>query len=208
MGKFYAVKKGRIPGIYTTWDECQKQTSGFSGAIFHSFTNEDDALNYMQNDNLNNTSSNLFKEGDDLILPYAFVDGSYNPSTKVYGYGGFIKYLDDYGICNQEILSGSGNDSGLAVMRNITGELLGCMIAIEKALELGLSSINIYYDYLGIEMWGNKKWSSSKPFVLDYIKFIEDSRTRIDINFIKVEAHTGIPGNEIADKLAKKAVGL
>ena len=29
MGKFYAVKKGRKPGIYESWDECKKQTLGF-----------------------------------------------------------------------------------------------------------------------------------------------------------------------------------
>lgn len=31
--KFYAVQRGREPGVYTTWAECQKQTSGFGGAV-------------------------------------------------------------------------------------------------------------------------------------------------------------------------------
>ena len=35
--KYYAVKKGRKPGIYDTWDECRKQTLGFSGAVYKSF---------------------------------------------------------------------------------------------------------------------------------------------------------------------------
>ena len=27
--KFYAVKIGKNPGIYETWEECQNQISGF-----------------------------------------------------------------------------------------------------------------------------------------------------------------------------------
>ncbi len=35
--KFYVVWSGREPGIYDTWDECQKQISGFSAAKYKSF---------------------------------------------------------------------------------------------------------------------------------------------------------------------------
>ena len=31
--KYYAVRKGRIPGIYRTWSECQKQVTGYPGAV-------------------------------------------------------------------------------------------------------------------------------------------------------------------------------
>lgn len=43
MSKFYAVRVGRIPGIYRTWVECKKQVNGFSGAIFKSFKTLNDA---------------------------------------------------------------------------------------------------------------------------------------------------------------------
>ena len=35
--KFYVVWKGQKPGIYTTWDECQKQIKGVEGARYKSF---------------------------------------------------------------------------------------------------------------------------------------------------------------------------
>jgi len=38
MEKFYAVKIGKKPGIYTSWEECQKQVKGYSGSQFKSFT--------------------------------------------------------------------------------------------------------------------------------------------------------------------------
>jgi ribonuclease HI len=46
QGKLYVVIKGRIPGIYQSWDECQLQVKGFSGAIYKSFKSMDDALNF------------------------------------------------------------------------------------------------------------------------------------------------------------------
>lgn len=30
--RFYAVRSGRIPGVYTTWDECQQMINGYAGA--------------------------------------------------------------------------------------------------------------------------------------------------------------------------------
>ena len=35
--KFYVVWEGHTPGIYTSWDETQRQTAGFPGAKFKSF---------------------------------------------------------------------------------------------------------------------------------------------------------------------------
>ncbi len=45
--KFYAVKKGRKPGIYRTWAECSKQVNKFSGAKFKSFDSLREAENYL-----------------------------------------------------------------------------------------------------------------------------------------------------------------
>jgi len=39
--KFYVVWKGKNPGVYSTWSECQKQIKEFEGAIFKSFPNKD-----------------------------------------------------------------------------------------------------------------------------------------------------------------------
>lgn len=45
--KIYAVKKGRVPGIYRNWDETKKQVDGFSGAEYKSFENITDAIDYL-----------------------------------------------------------------------------------------------------------------------------------------------------------------
>ena len=42
-GSYYAVAKGRKVGIFSTWDECNKQVNKYKGAIFKKFDTEDDA---------------------------------------------------------------------------------------------------------------------------------------------------------------------
>jgi ribonuclease HI len=37
MGRHYTVWKGRVPGVYDSWEECSKQTNGFAGAEFKAF---------------------------------------------------------------------------------------------------------------------------------------------------------------------------
>ncbi|KAF7512940.1 hypothetical protein GJ744_012043 [Endocarpon pusillum] len=41
--KYYAVREGRIPGVYTTWEECLNQIKGHKGALFQSFPSLADA---------------------------------------------------------------------------------------------------------------------------------------------------------------------
>ena len=35
--KFYVVWKGKVPGIYTSWEACKKQIDGFPEAVYKSF---------------------------------------------------------------------------------------------------------------------------------------------------------------------------
>ena len=194
--KYYAVKKGKKPGVYRTWDECKAQTDGFSGAIFKSFKTQEEAEAFI----------GIKKEDtieDKKPQVYAFVDGSFNVKTGVYGYGGFLFDGQD-----KHILSGSGDDAEMATMRNVAGEILGSMAAVEKAIELGIKELSIYYDYMGIEMWATGAWKRNKEGTIAYHEYMNSVRDKIQINFVKVKGHSGVEGNEEADILAKKAVGV
>ena len=194
--KYYAVKKGKKPGVYRTWDECKAQTDGFSGAIFKSFKTQEEAEAF----------NDIKKEDtieDKKPQVYAFVDGSFNVKTGVYGYGGFL-----FDGRDKHILSGSGDDAEMATMRNVAGEILGSMAAVEKAIELGIKELSIYYDYMGIEMWATGAWKRNKEGTIAYHEYMNSVRDKIQINFIKVKGHSGVEGNEEADILAKKAVGV
>ncbi|MBQ4213163.1 MAG: viroplasmin family protein, partial [Selenomonas sp.] len=45
--KFYAVKRGRTPGIFESWAETCKQVIGFSGAIYKGFYTREDAEKFL-----------------------------------------------------------------------------------------------------------------------------------------------------------------
>ena len=46
--KFYAVRKGAKPGLYTTWKECEAVVKYFSGAEFKGFQVYSDAVRYLE----------------------------------------------------------------------------------------------------------------------------------------------------------------
>ena len=45
--KWYAVAKGRAPGIYTSWEETEQQVTNYPGAEYKSFDTEAKALQYI-----------------------------------------------------------------------------------------------------------------------------------------------------------------
>lgn len=200
MGKkYYAVKKGYHTGIYDTWDECQKETKGYSGALYKSFATRREAENYL-GVNVQDDCKTMDSVSESI---YAFVDGSFNEDKGIYGYGGFLVYNG-----NKEVLQGTGNNLDMVTMRNVAGEILGCQAAIQRAIALNLPSITIYYDYSGIEMWAKGLWKRNKIGTQMYYSFIQEAKAKININFRHVKGHTNIEGNEDADRLAKQAVGI
>lgn len=41
--KYYVVKKGRNPGVYYSWPDCEEQVKGFAGAVFKGFVHRKEA---------------------------------------------------------------------------------------------------------------------------------------------------------------------
>ena len=189
--KVYAVRKGRQTGLFETWDECRKQVSGFPGAEYKSFQSYDEAEDYLS------MKSKGSPKQSDLV---AYVDGSYNPSSREFSYGVVIIHPDG----GLKTFSGKSGDRSLADMRNVAGEIAASVKAMDYALELGVSSLVIYYDYAGIEKWCTGEWKTNKPGTIRYKQHYDSIKNRLNISFVKVKSHSGNKYNDMADELAKE----
>ena len=134
-----------------------------------------------------------------------YIDGSFKPShpTKVGSAIVIVKENDE----TEEIFF-SKDDAELAKQRNVGGELRASMVAIKTAIDRGYDKIQIFYDYLGIEMWGTSKWKTNNRYTKAYRDYCSEMSKYIDIEFIKVNAHSGVYYNELADYFAKKSLEL
>ena len=192
--KYYAVKKGRNPGIYTSWDSCLEEVKGYSGAIYKSFKTLAEAESFIDD-----RKKELEIDEDTAI---AYVDGSYNLKLKVYGAG--VVYIAD----NQETELMKSYDDAYHTHRNVAGEVKASEIAIEKAIADGKKQVIIYHDYQGIASWADGSWKTNNDLTKSYKKFIDQARKSIEINFVKVKGHSNDELNDRADLLAKEAAGI
>lgn len=238
MAKFqaYAVLKGRNPGVYRTWAECEAQTKGFSGPVFKGFMSEEEAWDWIKSGgkgssfkgvkpqqktqtviDAENFKPETFFAEDHLdtntlppIMPeaYAFVDGSFNEFHKEgprYGFGGIVH------VNGEDVpIAGHGSEEEFVVSRQIPGEVFGALAAIEKGIELGVKHLVIFYDYNGIGHWATsgKRWKAESAIARTYVERYDELSAGIKVNFYHVKAHDEIEGNELADRMAKKEVGL
>lgn len=195
--KYYAVRCGKKVGVYNSWKECESQVKGFSGAVYKSFKDRAEAERFIFSDEEKFTEE--LKEG----MALAYVDGSFRKEDFHYSYG--MVFLTKDG---EEYFSGVGENRENSSMRNVAGEILGSIKAVHKALESGIKELCICYDYIGIEKWVSGEWQAKKSGTQHYRDFMRKAMSEIKISFKKVKAHSGVKYNEMADKLAKKALGI
>lgn len=203
--KTYAVRRGRETGLFQTWADCQKQVIGFSGAEYKSFKTLKEAEDYIKGASQEVLGEDFTTDDGNpsAEIVVAYVDGSYDVKKHQYGSGMVILWKGE-----KQGFSFEGDAPELADMRNVAGEIVGAQRAMAFAVENNAKKVVIYYDYEGIEKWCTGAWKAKKEGTQMYAKTYEKLKKHIEIEFVKVRAHTGNKYNEEADILAKKAIGL
>lgn len=225
--KFYAVRVGVVPGIYRTWEECEPQIFGVKGAKYKSFPTMEQAEEF-----LNAAGGPITVSSDEAPVPapelvrtkkaepeenveetgykvpegtlVAFVDGSFDAKTMRYGFGCVLLTDDGREICE----NGWGNHPEAVTARNVAGELRATLTALKRAEEMGYKNVRICHDYIGIAAWFKGEWKASSFVAKEYVAATEAYGGVLSVTFEKIAAHTGVKYNEMADRLAKDALGI
>ena len=197
--KYYAVRIGKKPGIYTTWAACQEQVHGFPGAQFKKFDTQEEAQHFIEGPEAVPEQNPEQLSDDEMV---AYVDGSYNAKTGFFGYG-----IVAFTAGKAERFSGQAQTDD-AKSRNVAGEVLAATKAMELAVDRGMKRLTLYYDYAGIRHWALAEWKANLPLTQRYRAYCASIQDRLELRFVKVAAHTGNPHNEEADRLAKKGCGI
>ncbi len=219
--KYYAVKNGKIKGVYLTWKDCQMMVSGYPNAVYKSFEEAYEAIDFLigeKNNSKNNiresvkedtiskksidTENKNIKFNEDENIIEAYVDGSFDASKKRYGSGGVL--IKDGNI--METFSKKGENKENISMRNVAGEIEASMYAMQYCIDNGYKNLVLYFDYNGIEKWCTGEWKANKNGTKEYKKFYDGIKEKLQVKFVKVKAHTGVEYNEMADRLAKESI--
>jgi len=205
--KYYAVKVGRVPGIYQSWSECKLQVNGYSGAVFKSFKSLTEARNFYTN----TTSLSNIADSDSLEI---FTDGSHFKGGSIMGYGMLFRYLDkEYGFCRYPVTPSQltemfGGD--FTKVSNPTMEFAAIAHALKICNDFfaDAKTIDITYDYIGSKNWLLGSWKCHKEYIKLIYTFAKTeldklTKRKVQINWIHVKSHTGHRENELADSLAK-----
>ena len=203
--KFYAVRVGRTPGIYSTWELCAAQVKGHPGAVYKSFKTREEAQMFLDNVvrdlELSNKKPSFSKSSSKDVE--IWVDGS-----CIHNGGGDDMQLGWAYLIrkeNQELHRANGNDIPLEALqhRNVAGEIQAVLKALAWCDAQGINSATIYFDYQGLQEWVIGAWEAKTLYTRTYVKAVK--AYGMDLRWEKVLAHSGEMFNEIVDEMAREA---
>ncbi|MQS52555.1 RNase HI [Lactobacillus salsicarnum] len=149
LQKYYAVRRGKNPGIYRTWPECKKQVDGFTGARYKSFTTEAEAVEFLNGKDsyTPKTKAKTAKVSENLddFDVVVYTDGGSRNHGNVKG--GHVKTTDTaawaYHINhNNEKFEGTDGEFGAT---NNRMEIMALIESIKRLNDLGLVDEKIIF---------------------------------------------------------------
>lgn len=138
-----------------------------------------------------------------------YTDGSHKRQVQYLGIGAYCRHNDvDYKLSarvDQALLATYGIDE--TTCSNPTAEYIALAEILKKFKECRIPkdmTLRFFSDYEGVQKWTNGEWKAKKPYIIKIRDFVLATMTQIGCKFelVHVHGHTGVTGNEIADKLA------
>lgn len=177
----------------------------------------DKNINKMKNNNSYTCSETaLYKDLFDYDVEYittkenrkidtliAYIDGSFSQELQMYSSG--IVLLDPNEEAPFKEISLVGNNSNILKYKNVAGEILASVFAMNYSQKVNAKKLVLYYDYNGVEDICKQNIVGKYLFFI-YSMFYNHISKKIDIEFVKVKSHSKNKYNNRADKIAKDAL--
>lgn len=218
---FYAIARGRVPGIYTAWSEAQKQIKGFNNPKFKKFNSReeaqafiDDTPNVKQNNLMGFIQTENPTENDNCLI--CFTDGACSSNGKPGAKSSYAivwPYHESYNFA--DIVQGESQT-------NNRGEYTALIYALHQADKLDPEkkrTLIVYTDSMllikslteWLHSWKKNEWKKSDGQIisnLDLVKQLDDLLQTRKVSLRHVRAHTnGIDWesihNDKVDRLAR-----
>lgn len=203
MNKYYGVKIGLTPGIYTSWNDAKLQVNGYKGAIYKSFKTRHEAEFFINN------IENSVQSREKILTELHNID------LLIYTDGSCKNYIGGYGIV---VINNDNNKTEYyghipSPCTNQIAELTAIKIALSTISKNSnihirtdsMYAINCFTKY--IIVWRKNGYITTKkePIKnLELIKDIDQLMNDINVTFEHVYSHKGEYYNELADQLADK----
>jgi ribonuclease HI len=233
--QYYAVRIGREPGIYRTWDECKAQVDGYAKAQYKGFGSLEEAEEYMGFVNTNKPDAHKPSSAMPFNPPGA-------PKKKLgtdYGEdetraiemletGDMLKHMVIYtdGAClgnpgpggyGVVLLHGKDRKEfsrGFRLTTNNRMEMLACIVGLQTLKEP--CAVTLYSDSQYVinsmtkgwaKRWKKNKWKRNGEDVpnADLGEKMLDLCDKHKVKFNWVRGHSGNKENEHCDQLARQA---
>jgi len=218
---FYAVANGRKLGVFETWKECTSSIFKYKNAVYKKFSTFEEANAFLkQNPRMDDILDGC--SDDDVVCPesqvayFVYTDGSCHNNGKKNAKAGIGVYFgenDPRNISRVVIGKQTNNTAELGAIIETYDVIKG---DIHQGKKIGIISDSAYAIKC-VKSYGEKCekecWSSDIPNKELVKKAYTLYKGVSNVFFVHIMAHTGKTdihslGNEGADKLANKAIGL
>lgn len=215
-GRWYGVRVGRNPGVYPTWEEARAQVEGFPGCVHQRFGAREDAERFVAGEKrARKQGSTVGGESDREVLE-VYTDGNHYKGTSSMGFGIFCRFGGaGYALAQRLDATSSldlfGKGLGELEVSNPSMELAAVAHLLKMCSRYyrgeGRYLIRVHSDYTGVAGWLEGSWRARQPHIRALVERCRASREhalpRFRVEFLRVEGHSGVAGNDAADALAK-----
>lgn len=155
--KYYVVWQGVVPGIYTSWDECKAQVSGFENARYKSFESREEAEKAFGENPWKHLNTKKTKNTTDIVSAGQIIRESLAVDAACSGNPGKMEYRGVWVSDNLEMFRVGPFEQGT----NNIGEFLAIVHAL-ALLNKADKIYPIYSDSVNAIKWIEKKKCNTK----------------------------------------------